>query len=254
MRGQALTEFLAIALVLLPLFLLLPMIGKIQDIAHQTQMASRHAAFDAVLRNDSHNRFKPPQDIERELRHRFFGVAGAIKTGSLPEAFSPRPDWSDPYANPLISTPGDVTLSFGPSHGNAHRDAWIAASDTERFLLASPLGLDSKGIYQVNVSAKLANLPAGLKLIEPFDQLNLRIERHASVLIDPWTARSPVQAEERFGRVAAVNAPLQKIAPLVGAMIEYVDLSGVTPPSFGTLERWRDLVPADRVVNRRDAP
>jgi hypothetical protein len=58
-RGQALTEFLLVSLALIPLFLLLPMIGKYQDINHATQMASRYAAFDAILRNDSQNSWKP---------------------------------------------------------------------------------------------------------------------------------------------------------------------------------------------------
>ena len=58
--GQALTEFLVVSLVLIPLFLLIPMIGKYQDISHATQLASRYAAFDAVLRNDSENAWKTP--------------------------------------------------------------------------------------------------------------------------------------------------------------------------------------------------
>ena len=38
MRGQALTEFLVISLVLIPLFLLLPVIGKYQDISHASRL------------------------------------------------------------------------------------------------------------------------------------------------------------------------------------------------------------------------
>jgi hypothetical protein len=255
MRGQALTEFLAVSLVLLPLFLLLPMIGKIQDIVHQTQMASRHAAFDALLRNDSHNSFKPPDQIENELRQRFFSAGSAIRTEDAPQDFAPRPEWSDPYAHPLIGAPEAVHLSFGPSHGGNHEDAYTPADDTKRFALASSAGLDARGIYNVNVSAALANLPAGLKLIEPFDRLNLRVERHASVLLDPWTANGPPQAEQRFGGLAAakVSDTLQGLAPLVNAVMLLVDLKEVSPPSFGALERWRDVVPEDRLAIREAA-
>ena len=56
--GQALTEFLVVALALIPLFLLIPMIAKYQDIGHSTQMASRYAAFEATIRNDAHGAFK----------------------------------------------------------------------------------------------------------------------------------------------------------------------------------------------------
>jgi hypothetical protein len=252
-RGQALTEFLMISLVLLPLFLLLPMIGKIQDIAHQAQLASRYAAFDALLRNDSHNHYKLPEQIEDELRQRFFSAGNAIATEDASQAFAPRPQWSDPYAHALVGDPAAVELSFGPSHGKAHRDAFTAANDTERFKLASDAGLHTDGIYNVNVSVNLANLPAGLMLIEPFDRLNLRIERHASVLLDAWTANGPEQAEARFGRLAAVNEPLQKLEPVIGAAMTLVDLREVPSPSFGALARWRDAVPSDRLAPREVA-
>lgn len=252
-RGQALTEFLAMSLVLLPVFLLLPLIGKIQDIAHQAQLASRYAAFDGLLRNDSHNRFKPPEQLERELAQRFFSASAVISTGDGSQSFASRPQWSDPWVHPLVGEAAAVRLSFGPSHGRTHRDAFTAANDAERFTLASKAGLHTDGIYNVNVSADIANLPAGLKLIEPFDRLNLRIERHASVLLDAWTANSPVQAEERFGPLAAVNGPLQKLEGVFGVAMKLVDLHDVAAPSFGALERWRDAVPSDRLAPREVA-
>ncbi|MBK4733738.1 hypothetical protein [Noviherbaspirillum pedocola] len=252
-RGQALTEFLVISLVLLPLFLLLPLIGKIQDIAHQAQLASRYAAFDGLLRNDSHNQFKQPEQLERELAQRFFSAGVAISTEDRSQSFTSRPQWSDPWAHPLVGAATAVRLSFGPSHGKTHRDAFTAASDAERFMLASKAGLHTDGIYNVNVSADVANLPAGLKLIEPFDRLNLRIERHASVLLDAWTANGPAQVERRFGPLAGVNKPLQAIEGIFGTAMKLVDLHDVAAPSFGALERWRDAVPSDRVVPREAA-
>jgi hypothetical protein len=252
-RGQALTEFLAMSLVLLPLFLLLPMIGKIQDIAHQAQLASRYAAFDALLRNDSHNQFKPPEQVERELAQHFFSAGAAISTEDGAQPFTPRGQWSDPWAHPLVGDAAAVRLSFGPSHGKTHRDAYTAADDAERFTLASRAGLHTDGIYNVNVSADVANLPAGLKLIEPFDRLNLRIERHASVLLDAWTANGPMQAEARFGPLAVVNGPLQAIEGVFGTAMQLVELHDVAAPSFGALERWRDAVPSDRLAPREEA-
>lgn len=48
--GQALVEFLAVALALVPLLVLVPLIGRLQDQAHAVEMASRLAAFDHALR------------------------------------------------------------------------------------------------------------------------------------------------------------------------------------------------------------
>jgi hypothetical protein len=244
-RGQALTEFLIVSLVLLPLFLLVPMIGKYQDISHATQMASRYAAFDAVLRNDSHNSWKPPVQLEAELRQRYFGPAGAGIVTAPKEQPVLRDGWDDPYGHALIRAPEDVALTFGIDRGPAHADGYTAAGDTAIFPLAGRAGLGSKGIYRANVGVTLANLPAGLHSVEPFDRLNLRIERHASVLPDPWAANAPAQTENRAGALA----PIAQVMPtaLIDKAVEVIDMKAVSPPVFGELKRWRDLVPADRL-------
>lgn len=41
-QGQALAEFPAISVAMVPLFLLIPVIAKYQDISNSTQMASRY--------------------------------------------------------------------------------------------------------------------------------------------------------------------------------------------------------------------
>jgi len=245
--GQALTEFLVVSLVLIPLFLLIPMIGKYQDISHATQLASRYAAFDAVLRNDSENTWKTPALLAAEVRQRFFGVPGAGIVTDVQDDAPIREGWSDPYSHPLIAAPGDIALSFGAQRGATHEEAYQTAgsADTAIFHLAPAIGLGSQGLYRANVSVSLANLPAGLRSIEPFDQLDLRIERQASVLPGAWTANAPAQTENRAARLAPINAVLPEA--LIAAMIEVVDMASVKPPAFGKLDRWRDVVPVDRL-------
>lgn len=248
MRGQALTEFLVISLVLISLFLLLPVIGKYQDISHASQMASRYAAFDAVLRNDGNNSEKSPAQLQNEVRQRYFGPAEAgIK--ALEQGAALKDYWNDPFGNPLIRNPADIALSFGASHGENHADGYARASDTQLFPLAGLAGLSRKGIYRANVAVKLANLPEGIRSIEPFDKLDLVIERHASVLPDAWTAASPMQAEQRFGRMAPINEVMPE--SLISLAINYVDLGRVEAPRFGNLPAWRDVVPQDRLQGRK---
>ena len=79
--GQALIEFLVVALALLPLFLLIPVIAKYQSIAQATQMASRYAAFDGLVRNEVQNSSKPLDQLQDEVRRRIFSNSDApIKT------------------------------------------------------------------------------------------------------------------------------------------------------------------------------
>ena len=73
-RGQALLEFLVIAAALVPLFLMLPMIAKYQDIAHSTLIASRYAAFDDMVRNAAQNKQKPIEQLQDEVRRRFLVI------------------------------------------------------------------------------------------------------------------------------------------------------------------------------------
>jgi len=51
MNGQSSTEFLVLTLVLLPLFLIVPLLGKQLDIAHAAASASRYVAFEGTVRN-----------------------------------------------------------------------------------------------------------------------------------------------------------------------------------------------------------
>jgi hypothetical protein len=252
--GQALTEFLVIALALLPLFLLIPMIAKYQDIAHMTQMAARYAAFDASIRNDgTAGAWKSETQLADEIRRRFFGNSdAAIKTNDVAGNFDAHRNlfWRGPDDKPLLADFHDVSVSFGPDRLATHDGAFTSASDTAGFPGAAGFGLASKGIYTANVSVKLANLPAGLAFYRPLDAINLAMTRSTSVLLNPWTARDAADIEARIlGDSAAFPAGLlAPVASAVDAYVSIVDLpGGISGPKLGKLDFWRDVVPADRL-------
>lgn len=247
-------EFLALALALVPLFLLMPMIAKYQDIAHFTQLASRYAAFDATVRNDATGSWKNEADLAAEVQRRFFSASNApIKTGDVVGNFNAHRNlfWSDPLGQHLITDLNtDIAVSFGTAFGASHADAFEAASDKTPFALAPALQLSTRGIYRANVSVVIANLPAGLASYEPFDAINLSTTRTTSVLIDPWTARSPQQVEEKILASPTIfpAGDLTGVAAAVNGVIAAVDWpGGITGPKLGQLEFWRDIVPEDRL-------
>lgn len=253
-RGQALTEFLVVALVLLPLFLLMPVIGKYQDIAYSTQMASRYVAFEAMTRNGATSGWKPEAQLSDEVRRRFFSNSDApIKTNDRAGNFSAHQNlfWRDPKGDPLIKDFNtDIAVSFGPGNSPNQSGAFVAASDGEPFLKYDGFDLQAQGIYTANISVALANLPSGLRSYEPFDKINLSIARSTSVVIDPWTASGPQQAESRFGGNPLVfpAGPLQGATATVGALVSVIDMPGaVSAPALGKLDFWRDVVPEDRL-------
>jgi hypothetical protein len=256
-HGQALVELLVISVALVPLFLLLPMVGKYQDLSHAAQTASRYVAFEATTRNDTQSvdGWKPPAQLADEVRRRFFGNTDApVKTGDTAGDFDANrnPLWSDPFGNPLIRQFSDVAVSFG-QNATDHAGAFTGASDGAPFNVvplanASRMGLQSPGIYTGHVSANLANLPSGIKSIVPFDTLDLSIQRHTSLVFDGWGARSPQQAEDRFGNLVAALGPLQAVQSILDYAIGALEFFNVDAPQFGNLQLWRDVVPADRLA------
>jgi hypothetical protein len=234
-KGQALTEFLVVAIALVPLFLLIPVIAKYQDIAHSTQMASRYAAFDGMVRNASQNSVKPVDQLQDEVRRRFFSNSDSpVKTKDVAGDFKANQNlfWRTPDDQPLIEKFTDIVVTR-TSH---------SSSDTKPFTLT----FGSKGISTVNVSVKLANLPAGLQFYEPFDKINLEINRGTSVLVDGWTGKTPVDVEQKVSGIAPNFTVLSNLSPVVDPIMMLVE-PGVTPPKLGRLDFWRDDVPLDRL-------
>jgi len=254
--GQALTEFLVVALAIVPLFLLVPMIAKYQDIAHSTELAARYAAFDAVTRGDAAGGWKPEAQLSDEVRRRFFSNAEApIKTNDVAGDFKANQNlfWRGPSGAPLIPSIKDgVQVSYGAGREPRHTDGFSGASDGDAFTLRDRLSLPARGIYTANVAVSVADLPAGLKAYEPFDRLGLVMTRSTSVVIDPWTGKSPSDVQARLDDIAIFpGGALRPLAPLVDPVVQVIELGGrIRAPKLGQLDFWSDVVPPDRLRAR----
>ena len=51
--GQSTVEFIVVSLVLVPLFLIVPLLGKYIDLAQTTLVASRYVAFEGTVHHSS---------------------------------------------------------------------------------------------------------------------------------------------------------------------------------------------------------
>lgn len=259
--GQALTEFVVIALALVPLFLLMPMIGKYQDISHATEMASRYVAFEAIANNDGMGSYKPPAQLAQEVRRRFFSNSDApIKTNDEAGDFKANQNlfWVDAQGDALIKRFNDVSVSFGSARKPNHADGKSAAADGKPFNVPSPfkvgeeMGLRS-GLYTANVSVVVANLadigPSYASTYEEFKNLNLTVTRHTSVVTDTWTARDPAQIESRIDKELLFAGSLVRHVevPLEIAVRVIESPGSIKEPKLGELSFWRDEVPPDRL-------
>lgn len=239
-QGQSTVEFLVLALVLLPLFLIVPLLGKQLDIAQTAASASRYVAFEGTVRHGSSLQpWKSDAELADEVRRRFFSVSTApVKTGDVAGDFAEHrnPLWTDRRGAPLLP-------SFAANVGASSRRAELPQPTGAVF--ASGMGLDTHNLHTGTVRVNVADV-AGLV---PFDALGLSIERHTTVLVDPWSASGPAAVSgalrrERwslngpfpFGLLEAAVSPL-KLIPLV--------LEGATLPEIGRVDP--DIVPRDRI-------
>ncbi|HEY8605867.1 MAG TPA: hypothetical protein VIM12_01975 [Noviherbaspirillum sp.] len=247
------TEFLVIALALVPLFLLLPVLAKYQDIAHATQMASRYAAFESTVHDNPPER-KSEEQLSGEIRRRFFSNTDApIKTNDTTAVFPAHrnPFWTRPGAQPLLADLNrDVVVSFGEESGPRRADAFGRAPDSTWSDAAGAMGLKSRGIYRANVRAHLANLPDGLRSYAPFNHINLVVARTSSVLGAAWNARDADQTDARVMRATILPA-LRPLRVAADIEVSVVDAIGNTRgPRLDALDFWQDVVPGDRLHGR----
>lgn len=242
-RGQALGEFLVVALALVPLFLLLPLIGKYQDIAHHAQAASRYAAFATASRWG-----QDPGSLADEVRRRYFNrAATGVRTGEAgSDATADRvPLWNGPGGAPLLARLQDVAVAVETP----------ALRPATAYGAQGRLGLDDTGLQRAAITVPLDRPPAGLNAYQPLNTLDLTIRRHTSVLPNSWTARDSADTRGRVerqlsppslaaGGVAAVASAQSVLGPF-GRLLEGGHLG---MPEAQRLDRWDDVVPADRLV------
>jgi hypothetical protein len=232
-RGQATTEFAVVAMALVPLFLLVVLIGKMADLAHTAQAASRYVAFEAVVRH-SGSGWKSDPLLAAEVRRRFFSHPDApVKTDDVAgdSAAHRNPLWSDHVGRTLLPRLED---SVGAALRIDRFDALPAA-------YAGALALSTDNLAAATVTVT----PAGVPELPPFDTLRLRIEGRTSLLADAWTARGPGAIRERI-QSSVRMLPTAPIRPLIDAAGRLPTLVLDPPLRMGEFD-W-DIVSCDRLV------
>ncbi len=263
-KGQALVEYLYVSLAMVPLFLLLPMIGKYQDVSHATQMASRYVALDSMANHTGTMAGdKDAGVIANEIRQRFFSGSRVLiraRDGQT-VALASNAAWRTPFDQPLIAQPEDIRVTFGLNHRPLPSQGFDAATDRDIFnqsgttgaALANRMNLPGSGLFQANVSVRLANLPTDLEMIKPFDTLNLVLKRSTVVLHETWAADGPERVETRTAELVPVGQALKNLEPAIDLLVNHFEdmdineIGRIPPPRFNRLATWRDMVPSDRM-------
>ncbi len=239
-RGQSTIEFVVLALVLVPLLLAVPLIGKYLDIAQTAAVASRYAAFEGTVRHATAlGGWKSDAELAQEVRRRFFSNSDApVKTGDTAGDFNAHrnPLWFDHRGDSLLPAfAGNVGVQA----------TYKSIPQPFGALYAKGLGLSQDNLVTGRITVDIANVPS----FEPFDTLNLSATRATAVLADTWAAGGPAMVEDRIKSDG--ENPLghfaYQLTDLAAAPIKpFLELEfGAPPPDIGRVEP--DRVPSDRL-------
>jgi hypothetical protein len=243
--GQSLVEALLGLLVLGSLFVLIPLLGRIQDLALQSTFASRYAAFslasydvnDAVLHD--------------EVTARFFGL-GVQR-------------WLSLGMGNMVDAAGEnidvLTVADGP--GGLDARAQIGGTDNQSGTLREELLFRDKGASTSHVSVRprlatrpqngLGN-PSGAQLmgLQEWAAMKLTVAGSLSLLTDAGQAsgddavQASIAASDHAWRLAASRSV--EAGKSANAALRPLDKPWDRPDvDFDWLRPWTALVPADRL-------
>lgn len=187
--GQATVEFVVLTLVLVPLLLLVPLLGKYLDLMQSAEAASRYVAFEATLHH-GRSGWKPADTLAEEVRHRFFSASHlGVRSGDVAQDDAPsrNPAWRDHAGRALI----DDFAAQVAVQGRAERSGAISVN--EQFW-GDELRLPDDTLYRGQVGIRPRNVPG----LPPFDAIDLVATRRTTVLVDSWAAADPSEVRRRI--------------------------------------------------------
>ena len=272
-RGQALTEFcVAAAFVLVPLFLMIPLLGKYIDMKASTIQAARYASWERTVWYGSPEWWvgqKSDQQIAAEVNHRFFSQPSnaadpALKStdknsGSLTAS---KDLWRDHTGATMLSA-YSAAGSRGETPGTVNEvlDLVRSAVNLVAGLLGANFKLDMDSMYTSTVTLKAQNTTAVQQATgaetSGFKAPQFTI-RHVMVA-NGWSANGPQFVTQQIhalapltalsndkapGPLKALNKVVKEVQKVVGTFVEELEpdslrLGGVVNP---------DAVPRDRLV------
>lgn len=244
-RGQSMVEVAVAMAVLVPLFLLVPVLAKYVHTRQAVQQAARAAAWEATVTRDQV--LPNVTDTRARLVDRHFGrPRDAIVTNAAPG------DPNAPVGSVMFNTwsgrplvrRGDIALA---GYGDEAAPGMLGT--VASVVSAIPLGWNTpnaRGLVTADVTVRPRNLAnadgSPARYLAPFDDIDLRFEARQTLLADAWNAAGP-QNHARAVRNQVI--PLVPTAALTSCeeMPELVD--GIDFPNLCPLTKLHEMLGAD---------
>lgn len=250
-RGQALIEFLVVALVLVPMFLLIPLLGKYLDMKQSAIAASRTLAFECTVRYEDCANLNANTSFADEIRRRFFSGNGTdVLTNDRPAqdvigAGTGNALWVDRQGRPLLERYSDVGIVADAKTLNMGGSLVGTMSNNVGPGLFG-LQLD-RGMFDGRVQANVASQNGGSDFVSQLDSLGVKMQFHTAILTDAWTAKGPGSSGDLcntasgsvIGRISPAMSGQCSAAvdvPLKVADVAYLPASAVVIPLAAMFE------------------
>ncbi len=251
--GQALVETLIAALfVLVPIFLLYPLLGKYIDLKAQTLQSARYAAFERTAFSASGQRdgATVAQASNAALGGwtalRFFGAPTAAISSQSPQAgaYTVNPLWVDQAGHALLPQYSDIQTTLTNAGSPDAADA-VLRTLLQPIHVVSEGGptLDFQGFVTASVQAKVAPVTYP----PPLNALTLRFTASDTLLTDAWSAAGPP------AMLTQIQSGLPRLEPGLKTALNLIRAGGAN--DLGSLNLGQALtaspqeLPADRLQN-----
>ena len=252
---------IAAAFVLIPLFLLIPLLGKFMDMKATTVQAARYAAWERTVwygNTDWADGQKSNTQIQNEVQQRFFADAPTAPLKSTDMArtgTSGKALWHDHAGAPMLAT---YSASAGsgqqtPGTMDSFLNEVLKIVNVIDSVLGTNFKLDMKSLYTSTVSLNTASTPAiGLATGAATSGFTAPNFVMSQVLVaNGWSANGPGFVKKQteglavlsLGQRSPVKEVMNVVQNVVGTFVEELKpgslkLGGVLQP---------DLVPNDRL-------
>jgi hypothetical protein len=256
--GQALTEFATMMSVFVPLFLMVPVLGKISDMNSTSIQASRYAAWERTIASPTD---KSDAVLNDEVRSRLFGLTGHFNTtGETPNDSDQNhnPLWTDHKGDRLLtSSINDVDMQAvnggldGSLTSGFTNVINTIGSTLSKLSSSADWDLTSDGLYTATVNVNVASNNFGLDAGQDCSGTDSPaifacITRHNVILADSWDSPSPNVTESRVKSFvpAAIFETLSSVTGIIGAIPVLKEWKKFDP---GYVDP--EVIPADRLGN-----
>lgn len=263
--GQALTEMAIVAVVLVPLFLLVPTLAKYFHIKQTAQQAARSAAWAATVTPDYDFAALDAGEQRRLVLDRHFGRA----VDPLSSQASNGADGDDvdspmmnSFSNHALLRRGDVALApYTNESGGRVTDVIEGFTRLFELMPGGSFPPNRNGLVSAEVTLRprnLVNADGGASFLDPFNGLDLEMTLQHTVLADAWNAAgNGLEGHASHGRARSVHAQVRSMVPTsaldpVGDVLEDLEFMDILPV-VGVLSRLRpgyiqpDIVPKDKL-------